>query len=100
MPVKLACDIEKTRTLWNALANSDTSRVDETGSLHLNGLCQLVEAKSAALIGLVRMDSPSLNNLLNGWRLRLVHHLNPVPELLQASRIQRRLIPLRLGNAN
>ncbi|MDP3517033.1 MAG: helix-turn-helix transcriptional regulator [Pseudohongiella sp.] len=91
-PVQLSCDIEQIHNLWDTLADSDTSRVDETRTLLLEGLCKLVGAKSAALVGLVRMSSSCPSDALNGWRLRLAHHLYPTPELLEAARIQRRLV--------
>ena len=91
-PVNLSCDIEQIHKLWDQLADCDASQVEQTRNHLLEGLCQLVGATHAVLVGVVRMSSATPNDLLAGWRLRLTHHLKTTPEILEAARVQMRLI--------
>ena len=84
--------------LWDELADFPANRPDDALDHLLSRLCGIFECQNALFAVVVRLPVPPEGDMLNGWRPRLSHTLNPHP--LVAASVKTRVDKLMKSEAD
>jgi len=96
MPDAQAC--ERIHAAWDALAEFDAARIDGSLTFLLQHLCDLVGARNADWIGVVRLADNTPQDPVFGWRPPIVHFLHPNEKLHANIKEQARRLDLGLAD--
>jgi DNA-binding CsgD family transcriptional regulator len=89
---------DRVYALWDRLADFDAAQVDAALTFLLGSLCDIVDARNADWIGVVRLADVSREDPAHGWRPPVVHFLHATEQIKASVKEQTRRLDQKMIN--